>query len=326
MSTLPAFTNEQFELAKRLLATQVGTMMGRKLEEGDWSSVYCRAKQIPDGGWSNLHIDVNYNGLGLELKLLRVPQLNGRPLKSVCGTTLMHPAATRSIRIDDSSKPADRVKENVLGQYAALIEQRKEKVQAESLGVQPDMRTGWLIWEDSLSEFLYFEERMRPPDPSAFFAEWNLTPARGVRKPSKSLWVYDKVSKQKRYSVTTAAGAKIQPYFDVPPPSDPNLYYFRVQGEQVDDQTIRVWVTPATASALRRFLGTLDRETLSAAITRVLSSDLPQVNPPSGADLMAEPLLVTKEVYERVCVAWDAVSDEHRAQILLRALEATPND
>jgi hypothetical protein len=301
-------------------------MMGRKLEEGDWSSVYCRAKQIPDGGWSNLHIDVNCNGLGLELKLLRVPQLNGRPLKSVCGTTLMHPAATRSIRIDDPSKPADRVKENVLGQYAALIEQRKEKVQAASPGVQPDMRTGWLIWEDSLSEFLYFEERMHPPDPSAFFAEWNLTPARGVRKPSKSLWVYDKVTKQKRYSVTTAAGAKIQPYFDVPPPSDPNLYYFRVQGEQVDDQTIRLWVTPATASALRRVLGTLDRETLSAAITRVLSSDLPAFDPPSGADLMAEPLLVAKEAYERVCVAWDAVSDEHRAQILLRALDTAPND
>ena len=72
MACLQAFTDEEKERAKRWLATQVAAMMGRKLEEGDWSHVYCRAKGIPEAKWSNLHIDVNYQGLGLEMKLLRI--------------------------------------------------------------------------------------------------------------------------------------------------------------------------------------------------------------------------------------------------------------
>ena len=44
-------------------------MMGRKFEEGDWADVYCTAKNIPNRGWSNLNIDVIYNGLGVEHKM-----------------------------------------------------------------------------------------------------------------------------------------------------------------------------------------------------------------------------------------------------------------
>jgi hypothetical protein len=33
-------------------------MMGRKLEEGDWAEVYCRANGIPKKGWSNLKLDI----------------------------------------------------------------------------------------------------------------------------------------------------------------------------------------------------------------------------------------------------------------------------
>lgn len=171
-------------------------MMGRKLEEGDWSNVYCKAKNIPNVGWSNLHIDVSYQGLGLEMKLLRIADLNGKPLKSVCGETLMHPAATRSIRIDDTNADAQQVMEDVFAQYADLIQQRTERVRAAAPpGTPIDMRVGWLIWEDDLTEFLYFEEPMLPPDPSRYFAEWNTTPARGARKSSKSLWIYDKRTK-----------------------------------------------------------------------------------------------------------------------------------
>ena len=79
--------------------------------------------------------------------------------------------------------------------------------------------------------------------------EWNITPARGVRKASKSLWIYDSSTRQKRYSVTTSAGIKIQPYFDVPPPSDENLYYFRVQSEPLDSDTTLLWVASSTALA-----------------------------------------------------------------------------
>jgi len=102
--TLPAFTKEEREKAHALLATHVAFMMGRKLEEGDWSQVYCRAKGIPERGWSNLNIDVMYRGLGVEHKALRRP--SDAPLESVCGTRLMHPAATRSIRISSTDQDA----------------------------------------------------------------------------------------------------------------------------------------------------------------------------------------------------------------------------
>ena len=96
MTTLRAFSILQARKAKVLLAAKVANMMGRKFEEGDCSEVYCKAKDIPDSGWSNLHIDISHEGLGVEFKMLRVTNLNGKPIKSVCGTTLMHPAATRS--------------------------------------------------------------------------------------------------------------------------------------------------------------------------------------------------------------------------------------
>ena len=80
--TLQAFCPKQYELAKLYLATQVTTMMGRKLEEGDWSVVYCKAKGIPDGGWSNLNIDVNHKGLGLELKVLRMALVHNKKVSS----------------------------------------------------------------------------------------------------------------------------------------------------------------------------------------------------------------------------------------------------
>jgi hypothetical protein len=62
--TLAAFTQREKETAHVLLATQVVFMMGRKLEEAGWSSVYCKAKGIPERGWSNLNIDVMYKGIG----------------------------------------------------------------------------------------------------------------------------------------------------------------------------------------------------------------------------------------------------------------------
>lgn len=320
MTTLPVFSSQEAQRAKVFLATQVAAMMGRKLEEGDWSKVYCRAKGIPEVGWSNLHIDVSYNGFGLEMKLLRIGNIKGRPLKSVCGTTLMHPAATRSIRIDNTELPAQEVMVSVFAQYAELIQQRTARVQAAAPGVTPDMRTGWLIWEDDLTEFLYFEERMAAPDPVRYFAEWNETPARGVRKSSRSLWIYDKTTRQKRYSVTTSAGIKIQPYFDVPPPSDPNLHYFRVQSEPMGPDTICLWIASSTAKALKARLGSLEREVVSSAILEATADGTiaPEVTNPEEDVAVAVPISVA--AHTRLRGAWEAVSDEHRAQLLLKAL------
>jgi len=159
-------------------------MMGRKLEEADWSSVYCRAKNIPERGWSNLNIDVMYEGLGVEHKMLGVPA--DKPIQSVCGTRLMHPAATRSIRISSTDADPNEVMKDVLSQYAAVIEQRREKVTENAGGAKADLRTGWMLWQSSLREFLYFEEETIPPDPSHYFADWRESGG-GLRKASKNL-------------------------------------------------------------------------------------------------------------------------------------------
>jgi hypothetical protein len=321
MITLPVFGDEAAKRAKVLLATRVAMMMGRKLEEGDWGSVYRAAKGIPEAGWSNLHIDVNYQGLGVEHKLLRCSQLNGRPIKSICGTTLMHPSATRSIRIDDTAAPANGVMEDVFLQYAGLIEARTEAVIKRANGKKPDMRVGWLLWEDSLTEFLYFEERMLPPKSALFYAEWNETAARGVRKPSRSLWIYEKSSGQKRYSVTTSAGIKIQPYFDVPAPSDPNLYYFRVQSEPIAADTIQLWVAASTALALQKQLGELSREKVSEAVLNLVQKDSQPVAPANPEHDLAVPVLISITAHAALISMWDgAVSDEHRMQLLLKSL------
>lgn len=126
------------------------------------------------------------------------------------------------------------------------------------------MRTGWLLWQRSLHQFLYFEEEMLPPNPGDYIAKWIRKEAGGARKGSTNLWVYEKETGRKRFSITTEAGAKIQPYFDVPPPTDPNVYVFTVIGEMVDIGLVRVWITESTARELERLLGSLDTDPLRA--------------------------------------------------------------
>ena len=320
MSTLPVFSLEESRRTKMLLAAKVVSMWGRKLEEGDWSEVYCKAKGIPDQAWSNLHIDVDYNGLGIEFKMLRITQLRDRSIKSICGTPLMHPAATRSIRIDNVELPANDVMKDVLNQYGNLIEERTQRVRDNNPAGTAEMRLGWLLWESSLREFLYFEEPMAKPNSDYYYAEWNETAARGIRKASKSLWIYEKATNKKRYSVTTTAGIKIQPYFDVPPPSDPNLAYFCVQSEPLNDDTIVLWVAAATAEQLNKRLGSINKEVVSQAVFEAARrGQKPDI---SLADNLHEavPIQVTKEAFNLLLSQWEAVSDDHRVQLLIDSL------
>lgn len=310
--TLQAFTTPEYDAARRLLAAKVSTMLGRKMEEGDWDFVYCNAKRIPATAWSNLHIDVNHNGLGVEHKMLRI--LRSGSILQECGTTKMHPAGTRSIRIPNISDPTEAAK-NILAQYRENIEARA-KIVREAAGVETaDMRTGWLLWKDGLDEFLYFEVQMTKPNGEDYYADWNITPARGARKESRSLWVYERESGKKRFSITTEAGAKIQPYFDVPPPSDPNLYHFRVQGVMLASGLVEVWLSKSTAKYLELLYGPLTDGALSDAI---LAFD-PQAKVATatafvtGEDI-AVPVHISAPAYRKLTEIFGSTSDEELLQ------------
>lgn len=319
MKTLSAFNDVEFKEAGKLLAAKVATMLGRKMEEGDWSFVYCNAKRIRDGGWSNLNIDVCYKGLGIEHKMLCIRKTSS--IKVVCGTTLMHPSATRSIRIPTNEDDPNLVCRDVLTQYGDLIRRRSEQVAKTSESGNADMRTGWLLWKETLDEFLYFEESMIPPRPSDFYAQWNETPARGARKATRSLWIYDKATNAKRYSVTTTAGAKIQPYFEVPSPADPNLYFFKVQGNVVDDNLVEIWITRSTEKLLKSKLEKLSPEELSEKILAFNPAKVAEesVGYVVSADL-AVPVKISVEAYEYLKSIVPYVSDEQIVQSFAQAI------
>jgi len=310
--TLQAFTEAEFDVARKLLAARVSTMLGRKMEEADWDFVYCHAKMIPGTDWSNLHIDVNHRGLGVEHKMLRITR-SGSILQE-CGTTKMHPAGTRSIRIPNEFD-ADLAAANILAQYSELIETRANAVRESNDGKAADMRIGWLLWKDGLDEFLYFEVEMVKPRISDYYAEWNVTPARGARKESRSLWIYEKETGKKKYSVTTDAGVKIQPYFDVPPPSDKNLYHFKVQGVLVDGGLVEVWLTKSTAKYLELLYGALDAKTLSNAILAFN----PEARTEAAKEFfvgedIAVPVRISVRAYKRLWQIFSANSDEDLLQ------------
>jgi hypothetical protein len=322
IKTLRAFSDDEREKVHTLLAIRVAHMMGRKLEEGDWAEVYCRAKGIPVKGWSNLDIDVMHGSLGVEHKMIRYSSKGD--ISEACGTSIMHPSATRAFRVPPTTTDATNAMYDVLTQYGDLIRGRKEKVRELSGSKdEPDMRTGWLLWQDSLRQFLYFEEEMVPPDPRHFEARWVQRVSKsGSRKPSTNLWIYDLKTGSKRYSVTTEAGAKIQPYFDVPPLTDPNVYIFTVIGEILKTGLVRVWLTDATARELERVIGSLEPESLSNA---VLSSAKLVTEQDVAVEIereVAHPFTITIEAYEALQSAFPGVSDEHCFQRLAEQLRS----
>jgi hypothetical protein len=313
IKTLPVFSTVEKNLATDLLSAKVATMLGRKMEEGDWDFVYCNTKKIPITDWSNLNIDVNYHGLGVEHKMLRVTRSGS--ILNECGTTKMHPAGTRSIRIPDEPDP-NKAMANILSQYCELINNRTSAVAKNSLTGYADMRIGWLLWKDTLEEFLYFEEQMVKPKSSDFHAEWNITPPRGSRKGSRSLWIFENSTGKKKYSVTTTAGAKIQPYFDVPAPNDSNLYHFKVQGVCVEGGLIKVWLTRSTAKYLELLLGSLDSDDLSKAIDNFIPNPINIENKASVTEDIAVPILVKADAYNKLKTLFTPTSDEYMFQQL----------
>lgn len=313
MTTLSVFTADEYSKACDLLSAKVATMLGRKMEEDDWGFVYRNAKLIPMSNWSNLNIDFNHDGVGVEHKMLRV--LSDKPIKAECGTCKMHPAGTRSIRLTPTGDANDAM-ESVFSQYSSLIEDRTQRVREKSGKAQVDMRTGWFLWKSGLDEFLYFEEPMIAPKPEDFYAQWNSSAARGARKSSTSLWIFEKSSGKKKYSVTTDAGVKIQPYFDVPPPTDPNLVYFKVQGFKENGGLVRVWLTRSTAKYLERILGSLSVDAMSDAIMKVERLEAASQSDFVTAEDIALPLRVSAKAYQRLSEIYEPISDEYMFQQL----------
>lgn len=320
-SALPCFTAEEKAKAHALLAIRVAHMMGRKFEEGDWSHVYCRSKGIAERGWSNLDIDVMHQNFGIEHKMLC---FRSKPsIEEACGTTLMHPSATRSIRTPPLDTDPNEAMADVLTQYAHLIRERARKVSEQNYTDQEvDMRTGWLLWQQSLRQFLYFEEPMSEPDPSLYYAEWvERESGSGARKGSKNLWIYERDSGRKRYSVTTSAGAKIQPYFDIPPPNDPNLYIFTVIGEQLNLGEIRIWLTLSTKNDLLRVVGSLEE----GAINKLILDTAKDVRVAEAHSVMIEEpgyqLHLTVNAYQALKTSFPGVSDEHSMRLLIEQLQ-----
>lgn len=316
LQTLPAFTEEEYKKAHRLLAAKVARMMGRTFEEADWTEVYCLAKNIPVADWSNLRPDIVHGRLMVEQK--RLSRKASVPILTWCGTTLMHPAETRSIRVPDpkSTDPNEAMRQ-VFAQYAENLEATREVI-AEEAGGEPDMRSGWLLYQPgTLREFLYFEQPKIAPRPKEYYAVWKEHPPKGARKGSVNLWIYDKATDQKRYSVTTEAGAKLQPYFDVPAPGDDNLYHFVVQGEPFGDDRIRIWLTPSTARELKGLLGgELKLEMVSNAILGAHPEE------PIAEEEEVVEVLVSKNAYVQLIEKFEGVSDEHRVRLFVEYLRS----
>jgi hypothetical protein len=160
---------------------------------------------------------------------------------------------------------------------------------------------------------------MQVPNPKDYTAKW-VGSGGGARLASRNLWIYDRITERKRFSVTTAAGAKIQPYFDVPLPDDPNLYVFTVIGEVILDGRIRCWVTRATVEDLRNVLGAIDSKTIERAVQEHIGN-LPVAEAGPPVQDPAEPIEVSAETYELLTSRLPGVNDDHCFQLLIRALK-----
>jgi hypothetical protein len=319
MSTVQAFTSTEYQDAKLLLAAQVARMDGRKLEEGDWQSVYCAAKGIQDSGWSNLKSDVESGSLGIESKLFCCGRLRRQSITSMCGKSKMHPSATRAVELNTSATPNDAMHE-IMTQYADWIASRTDRLRQGEQDAEPDMRFGWLLWEPTLSEFLYWEEPMNIPSPDDFYAEWQESNRGGNRRDSRSLWIFQKSTGEKRYSVSSTGGTKIQPYFDVPDRRDPNLFYFRVQREPLDTTRTILWLHPQTANLARRLIGDVSTESIENAIRVVAEQESP-IAEENQARAVSVPVSNTSvKLLERM---GDAVSDDAMVRQLLERISET---
>ncbi len=319
--TLPVFTNQELQIAKSALNVRIEDLTGSKLQEADWAHVYCKARGIEFLDWRNQNAYVTTPGLSLEHKMMRCSE--SEPIKQHCGTDMMHPALTRRVSLPDIAD-ANEAMRIVIASYQKVLDERLEQAAKISEGRPVELRSGWLLYDSSLTEFLYFEERAQNLDPKKHKAIWSERTSRGNggRRGNKNLWIYTKGNGEparKVWSVTGGgSGTKIQPYFRVPAADDQNLYYFRVQGEPINSATVRVWVTEPTAHNLKNLIGRLDVSSMSQAILKVSA-------PETGLAIVegheqVQELVISNEAYSALKEKFVGKSDEHSFQLLCKRL------
>lgn len=208
----------------------------------------------------------------------------------------------------------------VIKSYQKVLDERLSKAVAISEGKPVELRSGWLLYDSSLTEFLYFEERAQNLNPKKHRAVWSerIKKGEGGRRGNRNLWIYAD-DDQKVWSVTGgSSGTKIQPYFKIPAANDKNLCYFRVQGEPINPETVRIWITEPTAQNLKQMLGELDTRCLSDAIMKVSPSN--QTLSVTQESEEVREVVIAQSAYVALKEKFLGVSDEHRFQLLCKRL------
>lgn len=273
---LQPFTAEQRAAAEVEVKRLSRALQGRKLEEGDWTDLYCQVKGVPSPGWSNLPFrDYLHDGVGVEFKLLCRP----RPAQDM-GRTLMHPSATRTISFDESGSAAEAARA-VLEQWGRQIEGFRQRIASTSASGRCDARWGVLLWAADHSQFVYFEEVLDKPNPRDFEGRW--VDGTHRNQPTRNLHIFERATGRKRYSCTLPRnGAKLQPYFDVPTVEQGALLF-----EVPPLTTAPLYVERADLERMRQlFPGSSDEEIAAKLLAFYLehggtrSADLIIGNPP----------------------------------------------
>lgn len=262
MPPIQAFTKDEEARVQSMLETLVRCLRivpgGGKMEEGYWSYIYHTLRNARVPAWSNLPMrDYLHNGLGVEMKLLQ----RRSPLNT-SRHRIMHPSATRTL-LFDSSLDAETCKVQILEQFGTRIKDFRKRVAQTCSDCSPDIRWGILLWSPNVTEFLYFEEQIREPNPDKFYARFVEGKHRG--NPTRNLHIFEKQTDIKRYSITMPdKGAKLQPYFDVPPIGQ-GAYAFTVP----NDNRKPIWLAEATIEALRH-ASILNKQSIDELIVAAL--------------------------------------------------------
>lgn len=224
-----------------------------KIREEHWISIYRAAHGVVGNRPTTKPMgDYYFQGKAIEFKVKGVSE----PIKCQ-GEKLSH-VITRVVEWNEKAAE-EKSKIDVLKQletHEDLLYSLAENSADEVSGIEPVARYGVLLYNPTLEEFLYSEQDIEKLNPASFYAE----------KHNGSLWIFERESKIKRFSITGHThGAKIQRYLDVPEVGK-GSYYFKVE----NDGSKPIWLSPETYNTLSTMAGT---RTADEFITALLEKE-----------------------------------------------------